>query len=226
MARHGNARHLNRLASSSYPRVSRKIATYLAKPTPGRHSLARSVALLVILRDKFGFAANKNEARKMIKAGGVEVNGKAVRDDKYPIGFGDTLNFTRSKESYAVGIGKHGYIKLEKAGKEHARTLKVVGKYLSRGSKAMLRLYDGSTVPGAKETRVNDSVVMSGSKVKSVLKFEQGARCLVISGAHASETGIVKEVKKGSATNAASVKVEGEAGTFETPVDNVMVVGA
>lgn len=227
MARHGNSRHLNRLASSRYPRVSRKSAKYLAKPRPGRHSLGRSVALLVILRDKFNFAANKNEAKKTIKRGAVEVNGKLIRDERYPVGFGDVLTFKQSKETYRVGIGKYGDIKLEKVeGKEPERTLKVVGKYLSNGSKLMLRLYDGSAMNGAKEVRVNDSVVLSGSKIKSVLKFERGAKCLVVKGTHASEQGVIKEIKSGSAMNAAAVKVEGESGEFETLVDNIMVVGA
>lgn len=228
MARHGNSRHLKRLASSMYPRVSRKTAKYLAKPSPGRHNLERSVALYVILRDKFGFAANANEARKSIKGGNVQINGRAVKDDKYPVGFGDVITLVQSKEVYSVTIGRYGDIKLDRIeGKEqHARTLKVIGKYLSRGSKIMLRLYDGSATPGAKEVKVNDSVVMSSGKIKSVLKFEPGAKCLVVKGAHASETGVIKEIKSGSATNVAAVMIEGSGGSFETPADNVMVVGA
>jgi small subunit ribosomal protein S4e len=228
MARHGNSRHLNRLASSMYPRVSRKTEKYLAKPSPGRHKLERSIALYVILRDKFGFAANANEARKSIKRGEVLINGKAVKDDKYPVGFGDVLTLVQPKEAYSVSIGRYGDIKLEKLeGKEqHSRTLKVVGKYLSKGSKVMLRLYDGSALPGSKEVKVNDSVILSGGKIKSVLKFESGAKCLIVKGTHASETGVIKEIKAGSATNVAAVKVEGSGGSFETPADNVMVVGA
>jgi small subunit ribosomal protein S4e len=210
-----------------YPRVSRKTSKYLAKPRAGRHSLERSVALLVIIRDKFNFAANKNEAKKTLKKGGVEINGRIVKDEKYPVGFGDVIAFKQSKETYTVGIGRYGDIKLEKSeGKETARTLKVVGKYLSSGSTVMLRLYDGSAMKGAKEVKVNDSVVLSGGKVKSVLKFEQGARCLILGGAHASERGVIKEVKKGSAANTAAVKIESERGEFETSVENVMVVGA
>ncbi|MDE1855255.1 MAG: hypothetical protein KGH57_02985 [Candidatus Micrarchaeota archaeon] len=225
MARHGNSRHLNRLASSTYARVSRKTTKYLAKPAPGRHRLARSVALLVLLRDKLGVSANASEARKIIKSGNVEVNGRKVSKDRYPIGFGDVLVLTQTKEVYTVGVGKNGDIKLEKA-KAHDRTLKVIGKYLAPGKKVMLRLYDGSVAAGEGSTRVNDSVVVSEGKVKAVLKMVSGAKCLVMDGAHASETGIIREIKNGSATSVASVKVESQGATFETPVQNVMVVGA
>lgn len=226
MARHGNSRHLNRLAASTYARVSRKTTKYLAKPMPGRHALSRSIALYVVVRDKLGFAANANEARKAIKTGGIMVNGRRVSNDRYPVGLGDTVTLVQSKETYTVGVGKGGDIKVEKAGEKAQRTLKVIGKYLSRGSKPMLRLYDGSTVQAAKETRVNDSVVLDSSKVKSVIKLENGARCIVIKGTHASETGVVKEIKKGGATSVAAVKIEGQAGTFETPIENVMAIGA
>lgn len=151
MARHGNARHLNRLASSTYARVSRKTAKYLAKPAAGRHRLGKSVALVVLLRDKLGIVANAGEARKVIKTGSVEVNGRRVSDDRYPVGFGDVLELVQTKETYAVGVGKGGDIKLEKT-KMHDRTLKVVGKYLVRGKKVMLRLYDGSIMPGQEGT--------------------------------------------------------------------------
>ncbi len=226
MARHGNSRHLTRLASSMYARVSRKTTKYLAKPSAGRHSLERSIALVVLLRDKLSLAANAGEARRVIKSGGVEVNGRKVSDDKYPLGFGDVVKLVQTGESYAVGVGKHGDIKLEKAGKEHGRTLKVVGKYLASGKKVMLRLYDGSTVPGESSTRVNDSVVLEGSKVKSVLKMSNGAKCIVIKGAHTSETGVIKELKAGGATSVAAAKIEGDGSTFETPVENIMVIGA
>ena len=76
MARHGNSRHMKRIASGSYPKISRKTSTYIAKPAPGRHTLTRSIALLVILRDKLLLTANKSEAKKVLNSGNIEVNGR------------------------------------------------------------------------------------------------------------------------------------------------------
>ena len=59
MASKGSSRHIKRLAVGQYPKVSRKTSTYLAKPRPGRHNLENSVALLVVLRDKLGIAAER-----------------------------------------------------------------------------------------------------------------------------------------------------------------------
>ncbi len=219
---------MNRIASSSYPHISRKTSTYIAKPAPGRHTLQRSIAIMVVLRDKLMITANRLEAKKALKAGNIEVNGKVVKSEKYPVGLGDIIKIALTNESYRVSIAKGAVIKLDKIPvKDQDRTLKIIGKYLAEGKKTMLRLHDGSAVKAGKDdAHVNDSVVISGNKIKDVLKFEKGAKCFVIKGAHASQDGTVSEIKKGSATSNAVVKIDSEAGSFETIVENVMVVGA
>ena len=228
MARHGNSRHIKRLAASGYSKPARKASAYLAKPNPGRHALDSSVALLVLVRDKFGIASNAAEARKIIGQGKVEVNGTKVTEPWYPVGFGDTITLADSGESYSIGIAKHGTIGVEKleGKKAWGRMLKVIGKYLAKGNSAMLRLYDGSVVRNEKGAGVNDTVVLSGNTVDKVLKFEEGAQCLVISGAHAAERGSIAGIKKGNASSPATVAVQSGSGQFETLVENVMVVGA
>ncbi len=226
MAGHGNKRHMKRIAAKPYPRISKKAAKYLAKPGAGRHSIERSVAILVVLRDKLGLVSNKTEAKKVLALGKVQVNGKVVKDEKYPLGFGDILKVTDSGDSYRIGIAKDADIRIEKNEGGDERTLKVVGKYLAKGNKVMVRLYDGSSLQGNGDVRVNDSVILSGSKIKQVLKLKQGVKCLVVEGTHASETGTVKGIEAGGATSVATVEIEGENGTFKTPVKNVMVVGA
>ena len=227
MASKGSSRHIKRLAVGQYSKISRKTSTYLAKPRPGRHSLGSSIALLVVLRDKLGLAANSKEAKRIIVTGKIEVNGGKVVDEKYPIGFGDVIRLVPTGESYSVGIGNKGAIKIEKSGKEAAaRTLKVVGKYAVKGNKIMARLLDGTVLESGNDVRVNDSVVVEKGAIRKTLKFENGARCLVIKGTHASETGKIKEITKGSAVRAQTVKVENGASEFETLADNVMIVGA
>ncbi len=84
-------------------------------------------------------------------------------------------------------------------GKESARTLKVVGKYAVKGNKIMARLLDGTVARGAaKDVQVNDSVVLDKGAIKKTLKFEEGAKCLVIRGTHSAETGTIKEISKGT----------------------------
>jgi small subunit ribosomal protein S4e len=226
MASKGSSRHIKRLAVGQYPKVSRKTSTYLAKPRPGRHNLENSVALLVVLRDKLGIAANSKEAKRIVVTGQIEVNGAKVLDEKYPVGFGDVIRLKPTGEAYHVGVGKKGAISVEKAGKEAARTLKVIGKYAAKGNIVMARLLDGTILEAGKDVKVNDSVVLDKGAIKKTLKFEEGAKCLVIRGTHSAETGTIKEISKGTAVRAQTVKVESGSSAFETLADNIMIVGA
>jgi small subunit ribosomal protein S4e len=226
MASKGSSRHIKRLAVGQYPKVSRKTSTYLAKPRPGRHNLANSVALLVVLRDKLGIAANSKEAKRIIVTGEIEVNGLKVLDEKYPVGFGDVIKLKPTGEAYSIGVGKKGAMSVEKATKESARTLKVIGKYVVKKNRIMARLLDGTVLEASKDVKVNDSVVLDKGAIKKTLKFEEGAKCLVIRGTHSAETGTIKEISKGTAVRAQTVRVGSGSSEFETIADNIMIVGA
>jgi small subunit ribosomal protein S4e len=225
MGRKGNSRHISRLASSRYVHVMKKTSAYVSKQRPGRHTLATSIALITVLKEKINLVKNSAEARSVIKKGAIKVNGKVVKDERYPVGFGDIIDVEPSKETFAVDVAKHGVVKVEKAAAQNERTLKVIGKYVAKGNKIMIRLHDGTTMNGNKEVKVNDSVEVKNGKIEKVLRFEKGANCYVVHGEHASENGILKEIKAGTATRVPTVEVESAGKKFETLVGNVMVIG-
>lgn len=207
--------------------LERKSSNFIAKPRPGRHTLSTSITLASFLREKLGVAASASEARKSIVSGKIEVNGKIRRDYRYPIGLGDIIKIVPSDESYIIGIGRYGTFDAKKVEKkDHKRTLKVVGKYIGSGKKQMIRLNNGNIFHYDKEVKVNDSVIVEERKIAKVIKLEHGAKCMVVSGAHAPAVGKIKEIVKGTATRDSTVRIEGENGTFETLLDNVMAIGA
>lgn len=226
MGNKGNNRHVKRLASNRYVNVHRKVHAYLAKPNAGRHTADSSIALRTIITEKLSIADNSREARMIIKNGSVEVNGKVVRDERYPIGFGDLIRFVPINKLYRVTVARHGVVSIEEAdGKQtKEQVFKVVGKYIARKNKPMIRLHDGTSVSCDKDVSVNDSITLSSGKVGEVLKLEKGAHCLVINGVHASESGVIKEIKKGTATRKPTVEIEIAKGSSETLLDNIMVV--
>ena len=143
-----------------------------------------------------------------------------------PLGFGDVLHFKPSGEIYSIGVGSKGAVKIEKIeGKEPTHVFKVIGKYVAKGNKEMIRLYNGTVIASAKGVNGNDSVHLKEGKVQDVLKLQKGAHCLVIKGVHASESGVISEIKGGTALRKATVAMEGDKGRTETLLDNVMVVG-
>lgn len=227
MGSKGNNRHIKRLASSKYLHIGRKVEPYVSKPNAGRHTLESSMSISTALKEKLSVALNAKEAKRILKSGNVQVNGKVIKDTHYPLGFGDLIHFKPSSTSFAVGVGSKGVIKFEKVeGKEHAHIFKVIGKYIAKGNKEMIRLHDGTVIPSSKGIKVNDSVHLKEGKVHDVLKLQNGARCLVVKGLHASESGVIKEIKDGTALRRATVSIEGKSGVTETLLDNVMVIGA
>jgi small subunit ribosomal protein S4e len=224
MARKGNSRHMNRFAASKYMRIDRKVSTYVTKQNPGRHTLENSIALVTLLKEKMGVAADSREAGILIKNGNVLINGKQVRDKRYPVGFGDMITLKPTGASYRIDVAKKGAIRVDDKPTTD-RYVKVIGKYLGKKNKVMLRLYDGSVLEGKNEVKVNDSVAVKDNAVKSIVKFSSGARCYVIKGTHASESGTIKGINTGTATRASTVEVDSGKGTFLTLVDNVMVIG-
>jgi ribosomal protein S4E len=105
------------------------------------------------------------------------------------------------------------------------RQIKVIGKYIGSGGRIMIRLYDGAVIEGKSEVMVNDSVNVKEGKVESVIRFAKGAKCYVIKGTHSSESGTVKDVIGGTSVRAPLVSIDSGKGSFQTLVENVMVIG-
>lgn len=228
MGSKGNNRHIKRLAAPRYIHIERKVNAYVLKPNAGRHTLQTSIALATVIKEKLNFAQNEKEAKRILNEGSVEVNGKKIKDPRYPVGFGDIIHFKPSNEHYIIGVGSKGVIKVSKhdSSKEADRVFKVIGKYIAEGNKEMIRLYNGIILPSAKGVSVNDSVEVKDGKVHKVIKLEKGAKCLVVKGIHASEEGTISEINKGTALRAATVEIRGSKGNTETLLDNIIVIGA
>lgn len=227
MASKGNKRHMKGLTATKYLSVKRKVHVYVAKPNAGRHSLERSIPL-VLFAEKIGVAATRASATKLIKKKAFLVNKKTVADPKYPIGLNDYVEVEGQNEAYLVGINERSQVSIEKRGKENAekRLCKVVQKFKAKGGAIMIRLHDGTVIKASNDIRVNDSVIIDPkNNIREVIRLGNGRKCLVISGVHVGTSGTIKEIKEGTAKTNPSVLVESGNWGFETLTKNVMVVG-
>ena len=225
MSKKGGSNHLNRMASPRYMRVDKKMSKYIAKPMLGRHTLQSSVALVTVLKESIGVGSSTYEMKKAIKEGKIKVNGNVVKDERLAIGLEDIVEIVPSNEVYRIGIDNKGRINAEKTDNK-AQTLKIVGKYIYKGGKLMLRLHDGTSIAAIKDADVNDSVKLNNRKVEKVVKLEKGAQCLIIRGIHSAETGSIVDIKKGAAGREPTVEIEAKGGRIETVLRNVIVIGA
>ncbi len=228
MANKGANRHMKRIAAPKYQKIMRRLSKYVVKPGAGKHRVEESIALLTVLKEKLNLARNSAEARRILNRGLVEVDGKVIKEEKYPIGFGDIIHLKPTDDYYRVGMGKYNTFTLDKISKEESskNMYKVVGKYIAKGNKAMLRLHNGNAIKMEKDAKVGDSVIIENGKIEEVLKFKEGAKCLVINGVHASAQGVIKSITPSSSRREKIVEVEGDGSSFQTTANNIMVVGA
>jgi small subunit ribosomal protein S4e len=225
MGKKGNTRHMKCLNAPRFFNIHRKENKYVAKPRAGRHKLDRAISLSLLLA-KTASARNMDEAKRMLSARSVLVNGRIVKDSKYAVGLNDIIEIASEGKYYRIDIDSQGHVVPAAVDKpDSANLYKVLGKYKVRGGNLMLRLHDGSVVVGSADISVSDSVMVDNSrKIVSHLKMDTGAKCRVIDGAHVGTHGAIKELVKGGMNKDSSVIIEQKDGsTFQTPVRNIMV---
>lgn len=220
MAGKGNSRYMKRLNSPEFFGIHRKTRAYITKPNAGRHRLGRCIALSLAAR-KLGAAKTTGEADRSIRSGSFKVNGKVVKEPKYPVGIGDIIE--NGGESHRLWINEQGKATFQP--KPGEQLYKVVGKYKGSKNKLMLRLHDGSVTEAKSGISVNDSVTLKDGKIDKTLKLAAGARCAVVDGVHVGAEGTVVNLVEGTMHRSRSLVVESGASKFETLVQNVMVTG-
>jgi small subunit ribosomal protein S4e len=222
MANKGSSGHIKRLNAPKYFAIHRKEHKYVVKQNPGRHTLSKSVALALIIR-KLNFGSTRFESDKIIKGGSTSVNGKVIKEPKYPVGLNDSVMI--GNDAYIIGINKNGQIEISKKEKSNNQIYKIVGKYKEKGNKIMLRLHDGRTISALDNADVNDSVIVADGNISKVLKLDSGSRCEVIDGVHVGTLGTIREISKGGIHKQKSVMIEESEGEkFETLVKNIIIV--
>ena len=83
MAIKGPRKHLKRLAAPANWQLPRKERTFTVRPSPGPHSMDKSLPLLLVVRDTLKYADNAREAKKIIQMGKILIDG--VKRKEYRI---------------------------------------------------------------------------------------------------------------------------------------------
>lgn len=220
MARHGESKHLKRSAVTNSLVIPRKKYKYYVKPLPGKHSSRQGVSILGFLRDVLNIAGNAREARYLIKAGFVSVDGKKIKEEKYAVGFSDVVNI--KDDYFLVWLNEKGkIIAVKQDEKVDSKKVKIMSKYKGKGSKDILFTSDARNIVAEKGgIEINDSIVLdlSSGKIKDRIPFEQGKEVIIFNGKNAGRTGKIKEI------NGYFVLVSGKDGDFVSSIKSCMVL--
>jgi len=216
---------MSHLKSYVVPRswtLKRKERVFVARPKPGAHPAELSVPLIHALR-VLGFASTVREAKQIMHAKNVLVDGKPATDYKRPVGLMDVITFVPMKKSVRVLLDTKGRLVYEDVSDADAKrkVAKVRGKTVLKGGKLQLNLSDGRNIVSDKACAVGDSVVFAvpTQKVEAVLKLDKGAKVYLVKGRHTGRIGTIDDVQN----DRLWFRIDKE--VLETPEEYALVVG-
>ena len=221
------SRHQKRVTVPvSWP-IARKTHAWVAKTSPGPHSSADSMPLVMVVRDMLKLVDNAREAKRALYEGKVLVDGKIQKDYKLPVGIFDVISVPLNNQQYRVLKDEKGmfYLSLLEAGAVR-KLARIENKTVIKGKKQQLNLSDGSNKLVEGEFKVGDSLVLSlpEKNIEERIGFEVGNLAMVVGGKHTAQTGKIKEIITVKSSQPNRVIISGDV-EFETIKDYVYMIG-
>ena len=209
--------------------MQKKTKTWAVSPRPGPHKKFESIPLQVLVRDILSIAETGKEAQAIISKGEVIVDGKARKDNAYPVGLFDTINLPVSNQFYRVVPSHDGMnvISIEKD-EANVKICRSEGKTLIEKGKLQLNLNDGKNIlvdDGKYKTGDSILIEVPSLKIREHVKLAKGSMGIILKGKNSGKSGEVKEILPGKFRQHPSIicRIEGE--DAEVLRDNFIIVG-
>ncbi|WP_434731827.1 30S ribosomal protein S4e [Thermogladius sp. KZ2Tp1] len=233
------SRHLKALAAPYYWSILRKEHKWTVKPSPGPHPIEYSLPLLIVVRNVLGYAETAREARRLISEGHFEIDGRVVRDYKFPVGFMDVLRIKTTDEYYRVVPVPTKVIGFVKIPKEEAtfKLCRIRNKTTVKGGHIQLNLHDGRNVL----IRVNDprnpvedvyetlgtvQLSLADNKIVDYIPLAENNLVIISGGRNVGRVGLLKKVHRGMGVKRSVAVIEDRIGNlFQTSLNYVFVIG-
>ena len=156
-----------------------------------------SLPLLIALRDMLKLGKNRNEVKEILKTEKIKVNGKVIKNERYPLSLFDVL--TTDKDNYKLSISEKRKYFLEKISEKETeeKIAKIINKKMLKNG-IQINLSDGRNYIIKEKAKTGDSAVISlkENKIKGFLELKEGARVLVTGGKHIGKKGVIKKLIK------------------------------
>lgn len=227
--------HLKTLAAPRhYPK---KATVFTVAPSPGPHAKKKSIPLLIAVRDLLNYADNAHTARRLIKQGKFMVDGRVVKDPRFPLGLMDVLSIPELGENYRVLIKPGKGLTLAKTSSEEAgfKICQVVRKNHVRGGALMIGLHDGRTIlfrgemlDKGRAIKTLDSlkIAVPSQEILETISLDNGVYAYIHSGARAGLHGKIMRIRREVVfPDKPTATVETGQGTVTTLLRNLMPVG-
>lgn len=229
MAKMGSRKHLKTYKAPKTWPIHPKEDTWTVKPSAGSHSIENSLSLTLVIRDILKLADNSREAKRIINSGNVLVDGRVIKDYKFPVGFMDIIEIPKTGEVYRVLLDKKGRLQLNQIEENDSKLCKIVNKSTIKGGKIQVNLHDGKNVIiDENDYNVGDVINLKvpDHEINEVFELKEGACVLITGGKHTGELGTVSEIIVNESSNPNTIIIENSAkDEFLTLKDYAFVVG-
>ena len=188
------------------------------------HKKAKSIPLIIVVRDILGYANNAREAKKIIREGKIHVDKKVVLDHKFGVGLMDTIEVADTKDHFVVLPNNKGiYLKNVKDHDTKRKLCRVIGKKVLDKGKLQYNFHDGSNIISDKKFKVNDTLVLDlpSRKIASSVDYAKGCQGLIVAGRHTGQTGTVEDIQEATTSRKSLTKV----GNIQTLTEYVFAIG-
>lgn len=215
--------HLKRMVVPKTWVLLRKENKFVTRPSAGPHSFKFSIPIALLLKE-IGYASSTKEAKKILNNKVVLVDGRRIKESKFPVGLMDTVNIKEVDGFFRVVLDEKGRLKILsiKESETNTKLCRVNNKKVISKARLQLNLFDGKNIlTGNKDIKTCDTVVLElpSLKIKNVLKFEKGAFALLTGGSHMGSLGVVEVIKD------STVLFKSDGNKFNTEKRFVFVVG-
>jgi len=223
VGRKGAKKHLKRLPAPALWPIHRKEFKWVVRPKPGSHELNQCLPLLLVIRDILQLAKTRKEAKFLLSAGNVMVNGRVRRDDDYAVGLMDVIAFPLTGTAYrVVPAPRKGLILHSITGEEKEHKLcQIVNKTCVKGGHLQLNLNDGrnillkvtnpeNPVEDIYETRGTLKIQVPTAEVVDYVSLTEGVLAVITGGKHVGRWGEVVQIDEAEGSHSPIVTLKGE----------------
>lgn len=229
MGKKGGDTRLKRQLAPTFWNIRRKESQFVLKASPGPHRKDKSYPLGVILRDVLNVANSMHEAKTIVSAGKIKVDGIERRDVKFPVGLMDVIELTTTGQSHRfVPRDSKLLVPVEIQNAEKmVKFVKVSSKVTTKGGKLQYGFHDGKTMISEQPLSVGDTCLLDfeNLSIKEIVRFEKGNLGLITSGDNAGSFGTIEDIKDGLFSLPKRVVLALENRSVELPTEIVMAVG-
>merc|ERR1719220_2623063 len=187
------------------------------RPNAGPHKLRECLPLAIIIRNRLKYALNAVEAKKIMMARNIKVDGKVRTDVKFPAGFMDVITIDKSGENFRLIYDTKGRFVVHRINADEAsyKLCRVKSVNVGKNSVPFLVINDGRTI----------RYPNPDCKIGDTVEIDSGNLCMITGGRNLGRVGVItsRDRHPGSFD---IVHVKDAAGhSCSTRMSNIFIIG-